>query len=107
MDWDTSNAFVVRHSIKMSNIKLSIYRILCYPLASDNEVKSKRLNNDPNRQIIEQNETIKHLEKHMRKDQTSCSEDNSKVVIKTTKSRTHVELDSVNNNKYSLYVKCK
>ena len=80
--------------------KSSIYRILYDPLASDNEVKSNALNNDPNRQIIEQNETIKHLEKHMRKDQTSCSKDNSKVVIKTTKSRL-IELDSVNNNKYS------
>ena len=80
--------------------KSSIYRILYDPLASDNEVKSNALNNDPNRQIIEQNETIKHLEKHMKKDQTSCSKDNSKVVIKTTKSRL-IELDSVNNNKYS------
>ena len=50
--------------------KSSIYRILYDPLASDNEVKSNALNNDPNRQIIEQNETIKHLEKHMKKDQT-------------------------------------
>ena len=80
--------------------KSSIYRILYDPLASDNEVKSNALNNDPNRQIIEQNETIKHLEKHMKKDQTSCSKDNSKVVIKTTKSRL-IELDSVNNNKYN------
>ena len=80
--------------------KSSIYRILYDPLASDNEVKSNALNNDPNRQIIEQNETIKHLEKHMKKDQTSCSKDNTNVVIKTTKSRL-IELDSVNNNKYS------
>ena len=80
--------------------KSSIYRILYDPLASDNEVKSNALNNDPNRQVIEQNETIKHLGKHMKKDQTSCSKDNSKVVIKTTKSRL-IELDSVNNNKYS------
>ncbi len=80
--------------------KSSIYRILYDPLASDNEVKSNALNNDPNRQIIEQNDTIKHLEKHMKKDQTSCSKDNSKVVIKTTKPRL-IELDSVNNNKYN------
>ena len=80
--------------------KSSIYRILYDPLASDNEVKSNALNNDPNRQVIEQNETIKHLEKHMKKDQTSCSKDNTNVVIKTTKSRL-IELDSVNNNKYS------
>ena len=80
--------------------KSSIYRILYDPLASDNEVKSNALNNDPNRQIIEQNETIKHLEKHMKKDERSCSKDNTNVVIKTTKSRL-IELDSVNNNKYS------
>ena len=80
--------------------KSSIYRILYDPLASDNEVKSNALNNDPNRQVIEQNETIKHLEKHMKKDQTSCSKDNSNVVLKTTKSRL-IELDSVNNNKYN------
>ena len=80
--------------------KSSIYRILYDPLASDNEVKSNALNNDPNRQVIEQNETIKHLEKHMKKDERSCSKDNTKVVIKTTKSRL-IELDSVNNNKYS------
>ena len=80
--------------------KSSIYRILYDPLASDNEVKSNALNNDPNRQIIEQNDTIKHLEKHMKKDSTSCSKDNSKVVIKTTKPRL-IELDSVNNNKYN------
>ena len=36
----------------------------------------------------------------MKKDQTSCSKDNSKVVLKTTKPRL-IELDSVNNNKYS------
>ena len=80
--------------------KSSIYRILYDPLASDNEVKSNALNNDPNRQVIEQNETIKHLEKHMKKDERSCSKDNTNVVIKTTKSRL-IELDSVNNNKYS------
>ena len=80
--------------------KSSIYRILYDPLASDNEVKSNALNNDPNRQIIEQNETIKHLEKHMKKDERSCSKDNTNVVIKTTKSRL-IELDSVNNNKYN------
>ena len=80
--------------------KSSIYRILYDPLASDNEVKSNALNNDPNRQLIEQNETIKHLEKHMKKDERSCSKDNTNVVIKTTKSRL-IELDSVNNNKYS------
>jgi len=71
--------------------KSSIYRILYDPLASDN---------DPNRQIIEQNETIKHLEKHMKKDQTSCSKDNSKVVDRTTKPRL-IELDPINNNKYN------
>ena len=80
--------------------KSSIYRILYDPLASDNEVKSNALNNDPNRQRIEQNETIKHLEKHMKKDQTSCLKDNSKVVDRTTKPRL-IELDSVNNNKYN------
>ena len=80
--------------------KSSIYRILYDPLASDNEVKSNALNNDPNRQAIEQNETIKHLEKHMKKDERSCSKDNTNVVIKTTKSRL-IELDSVNNNKYN------
>ena len=80
--------------------KSSIYRILYDPLASDNEVKSNALNNDPNRQVIEQNETIKHLEKHMKKDERSCSKDNTNVVIKTTKSRL-IELDSVNNNKYN------
>ena len=80
--------------------KSSIYRILYDPLASDNEVKSNALNNDPNRQVIEQNETIKHLEKHMKKDERSCSKDNTNVVLKTTKSRL-IELDSVNNNKYN------
>ena len=80
--------------------KSSIYRILYDPLASDNEVKSNALNNDPNRQAIEQNETIKHLEKHMKKDERSCSKDNTNVVLKTTKSRL-IELDSVNNNKYN------
>ena len=80
--------------------KSSIYRILYDPLASDNEVKSNALNNDPNRQAIEQNATIKHLEKHMKKDERSCSKDNTNVVLKTTKSRL-IELDSVNNNKYN------
>lgn len=80
--------------------KSSIYRILYDPLASDKEIKSTALNNDPKRQIEEQNNTIKHLEKHMKKDQRSCSKDNSKVVIKTTKPRL-IELDSLNTNKYN------
>ena len=36
----------------------------------------------------------------MKKDERSCSKDNTNVVIKTTKSRL-IELDSVNNNKYN------
>ena len=80
--------------------KSSIYRILYDPIASDKEIKSIALNNDPKLQIAEQNDTIKHLEKHMKKDSTGCLKDNSKVVDRTTIPRL-IELDSVNNNKYN------
>jgi DNA-binding MarR family transcriptional regulator/Tfp pilus assembly major pilin PilA len=78
--------------------KSSIYRILYDPIASDKEIKSIALNNDPKLQIAEENDTIKHLMKHVKKDQTSCLKDNSKVVERTTKTRL-IELDSINNNK--------
>ena len=80
--------------------KSSVYRILYDPIASDKEIKSIALNNDPKLQIAEQNDTIKHLEKHMKKDSKGCLKDNSKVVDRTTIPRL-IELDSVNNNKYN------
>ena len=78
--------------------KSSIYRILYDPIASDKEIKSIALNNDPKLQIAEENNTIKHLMKHIKKDQTSCLKDNSKVVERTTRTRL-IELDTINNNK--------
>ena len=78
--------------------KSSIYRILYDPIASDKEIKSIALNNDPKLQIAEENDTIKHLMKHVKKDQTSCLKDNSKVVERTTRTRL-IELDTINNNK--------
>ena len=77
--------------------KSSIYRILYDPIATDNEVKSTALKNDPKLQKLEENNTLKHLENSMKKEQKGCSKDNSKVVDRTTKSNL-IELDLNNNN---------
>jgi len=77
--------------------KSSVYRILYDPLTPDKEVRSMALESDPKLQAIEQNETLKYIEQTMKndekKEQRSCSKDNSKVVQNTTRSRL-IELDS-------------
>lgn len=76
--------------------KSSVYRILYDPLTTDAEVKSKALESDPELQKKEENETLKHLEKHMKKDQTSGTHRQSKLATTASRSRL-IELDSNNN----------
>ena len=76
--------------------KSSVYRILYDPLTTDAEVKSKALESDPELQKKEENETLKHLEKHMKKDQTSGNDCQSKLATTASRSRL-IELDSNNN----------
>lgn len=76
--------------------KSSVYRILYDPLTTDAEVKSKALESDPELQKKEENETLKHLEKHMKKDQTSGNDCQSKLATTASRSRL-IELDSNTN----------
>ena len=76
--------------------KSSVYRILYDPLTTDAEVKSKALESDPELQKKEENETLKHLEKHMKKDQTSGTHRQSKLATTASRSRL-IELDSNTN----------
>lgn len=76
--------------------KSSVYRILYDPLTTDAEVKSKALESDPELQKKEENETLKHLEKQVKKDQTSGTHRQSKLATTASRSRL-IELDSNNN----------
>mgnify|MGYP003677972391 CR=1 FL=1 len=76
--------------------KSSVYRILYDPLTTDAEVKSKALESDPELQKKEENETLKHLEKQVKKDQTSGTHRQSKLATTASRSRL-IELDSNTN----------
>lgn len=75
--------------------KSSIYRILYDPSASDEEVRSRALSNDPELQMREEAQTIDKLEENTEKSQTFSSDTKRDFSLTLNKTRL-IELDSDN-----------